>query len=340
MHRPATISRRRRLATMTIPLVYTALAVAFGIYMGGLEWRKQRQWSAEDPDRPPLEAVLQALDVAHRQRWTVSVPAASTPDRETAADGQHSAEPPGTAIAWVSIKAPTRNGPAEDEDALQIYLVGRYHDIIMGLDPSKPPQDDFPHFDRIMSYYAREKLRTATQIHPWVVEEIVRRALAAHPNPTAEELAKATPEAEGIIAILQRVPLMVVIASLVLTPWGTLSLCGVVGLVTTLLLGRGLHMVFLDVAIVNRRGAKASRLRTLCRNLVCLAPLLGVLPLIVVVFVGGLGDNPVKLAPLAYVVLAAISVPLAVYLFGAAWSVWSPECGLQDRLAGTRLVRG
>jgi hypothetical protein len=210
----------------------------------------------------------------------------------------------------------------------------------MGLDPSKPPQDDFPHFDRIMSYYAREKLRTATQIHPWVVEEIVRRALAAHPNPTAEELAKATPEAEGIIAILQRVPLMVVIASLVLTPWGTLSLCGVVGLVTTLLLGRGLHMVFLDVAIVNRRGAKASRLRTLCRNLVCLAPLLGVLPLIVVVFVGGLGDNPVKLAPLAYVVLAAISVPLAVYLFGAAWSVWSPECGLQDRLAGTRLVRG
>jgi len=73
--------------------------------------------------------------------------------------------------------------------------VGRYRDIIIGLDPSKPPKDDYPYWDRIMSYYAKEKLRTATQIHPWVVEEIVQRALTAHPDPTAAELAKATPQA-------------------------------------------------------------------------------------------------------------------------------------------------
>jgi len=68
-------------------------------------------------------------------------------------------------------------------------------------------------------------------------------------------------------------------------------------------------MFFLDVAIVNRRGAKASRFRTLCRSLFCLAPLLGALPLILVVVKGDFGDDAMGLAPLAYVyVLAVVSL--------------------------------
>ncbi len=281
VQKPATVSRRRRLATVaTCPLFYALLVAVIGGHFTLSAWLWDRQWSAEHPDLPSLRLVVKALD------WSETV-------------------------------------LSDDQDALQIYLVGHFGAIIA--DP------DF--WDRA----------DVDDAFPPDSAKIAQRALAAHPRASAEELRKASPAAEAEIAEFRRGQTLSRIGEAVLCTVVVLILCAAFGLLTTLLLGRGIQMWLADVVIVNRRGEKASRLRALWRHVLGAAPLCvcGMLLLFPLFFPGGLPHLLDQLGPVGSWLLAGMIPGLpALFLVGVVWSVWSPERGLQDRLAGTRLVRG
>ncbi len=94
-------------------------------------------------------------------------------------------------------------------------------------------------------------------------------------------------------------------------------------------------MWLLDVAIVDRRGARASRLRTLWRSLVCFAVCVSL------AWINRYSYPEDQFGLARFELLVAMVVtPSILFALAAGWSVWSPERGLHDRLAGTRLVRG
>ena len=92
----------------------------------------------------------------------------------------------------------------------------------------------------------------------------------------------------------------------------------------------------LGIAVVTRTGKEASRLRAVARALVVWPPLVAIL---VLLFRTNPQSNGLwegwQRHPMIIVAVIALGV---VFFGGGLWAVLHPERGVQDRIAGTRLV--
>jgi len=196
----------------------------------------------------------------------------------------------------------------------------------------------------IETYVAARLRSTASNPATWtrrvpsfgsVRRELAARALAAHPNPSADEVRKA----DAAVARLlrddrQRLANLgtlqarwrLVVASFSIGWIGA----AVLGLIGALVARGGVMFRALGTAVVRRDGAPASRLRTLLRALVAWSPAVALFaaPRLVPGFPGisAQGGGMVHLAT------------IAVLVAGGIWALRWPPRGLQDRIAGTWLV--
>ena len=164
--------------------------------------------------------------------------------------------------------------------------------------------------------------------------ELAARALAAHPNPSAEELQKADAAGTHLLRNdqrqLERLGTLEVRWQII---GRTLALgwiaAAVLGLVGALAARGGFMFRMLGTAVVRRDGAQASRLRTTLRALVAWAPAVAMFA--VPRMAPGLAAGTSR-GTLFHV--AAIAVLIA----GGIWALRRPARGIQDRVAGTWLV--
>ena len=166
------------------------------------------------------------------------------------------------------------------------------------------------------------------------LKEIAERAVAAHPHATAEDiraaeasvqptLDEARREMEGMQSPLGIMAMLVLIAT------GAFVVVAVLGLLSALIFRGGLQFRFFGIAVVTLRGSEASRLRALGRAALAWSPVsVGILGLVL---------SPDRaLSDLSWMIASASS--LALLLIGAIYAARHPDRGLQDRIAGTRLV--
>lgn len=101
------------------------------------------------------------------------------------------------------------------------------------------------------------------------------------------------------------------------------------GLLSALIFRGGLGLRLFGAAVVTSVGAEVGRIRASWRALLAWSPaLLGALAI-------ALAPDPL-LSTLAWMIPAAGSV--ALFLIGGAYAALHPDRGLQDGIAGTRLV--
>jgi hypothetical protein len=101
-----------------------------------------------------------------------------------------------------------------------------------------------------------------------------------------------------------------------------------------LLLGEGLFLRLLGIAVVNRKGEKASRLRLIGRSLLAWSPCVVGAPLSMalwMVWFPGIQTS-------APTVMLALGIFTALVLAAIGWAVYKPARSLQDMAVGTWLV--
>lgn len=161
----------------------------------------------------------------------------------------------------------------------------------------------------------------------------LKRIVAEHPNPTPAEIAAATERMDKVLksndlggkggalaTMRQLVPFMALVMAL---SW--LGIVGVLSLAAAATFRGGLLWWIFGIDAVTQNGVRASRLRLAARSGLAWLPVL-LLPITLAL-----------LMPLAGVAIsAAILATIQVVL--TAWSLWLPERGLPDRMAGTWLV--
>jgi eukaryotic-like serine/threonine-protein kinase len=156
---------------------------------------------------------------------------------------------------------------------------------------------------------------------------LAERLMAAHPNPTEEEIRESVAVLEPSLRnqqqkmqsfffrMLPKILIIVLLPELVL------------GLLSALLFRGGLVLRWLGIAVVTGDGMEASRSRALWRSVIAWSPCAAVIIMI-----------PILLSLSSFVYLSIIAVLLAVSLIGIVAAAVTPARGLQDRLAGTYLV--
>jgi hypothetical protein len=153
--------------------------------------------------------------------------------------------------------------------------------------------------------------------------------VARYPPPSEEDVARAAQELKdsiGVISPDKRFPSRFTLAMIAIG--SGLTIASILGVASGFVFRGGPHFRFLGIAVVAKDGRPASRLRTLWRNCLAWLPCIPVSPLIGIIGV----DMRIIWQP-------AVVIPLGVlFITGAMFAVWNPECGFQDRLAGTFLV--
>ena len=119
----------------------------------------------------------------------------------------------------------------------------------------------------------------------------------------------------------------------------SLGYLGILGSLSAFAFRGGFVLRDQGIAVVNRDGSPASRLRTFSRGLLGWSPmiLLGLLP--------SFWNKTLLLSPLTAEKTVGLSLPLwlslfllAVAILGSIWSIVTPERGPHDRIVGTYLV--
>ena len=193
-------------------------------------------------------------------------------------------------------------------------------------DADTPP----PTRDAVRSYMAAN-LRTtiedpATWKHPVLGASLGRRglaeqAVAAHAKDSPAEVQQAEvvvrpllEKGRGITNVRRTEPVALLLSG------SRIGFCiaAVIGLVGALVARGGLTFSMLGTAVVRRDGSDASRIRTLLRAAIAWAP--------VAVMVLLPDRSLLQL------------IPIVAMVAGAAWVVWHPSRGIQDRVAGTWVV--
>jgi uncharacterized RDD family membrane protein YckC len=197
--------------------------------------------------------------------------------------------------------------------AMEIYIAGHFGDFIRN-----PKTWNSPYASAIPA-----KQRAAAE-----------KMVAAHPNPTPEEMKAAQKELDVILdengkfkhgpgtagfesGFRGGLPYFVA--------GGVLIWAAAFSLLCAIAFRGGALLRLLGIAVVTRTGADASRLRVLWRAIVAWAPCV----------IGGIGVAflmPIVPMPAAIGIVVTIVVALVI------WSAALPERSLQDRLAGTWLV--
>ena len=161
-------------------------------------------------------------------------------------------------------------------------------------------------------------------------QALLERVVATHPSPSPEEVSDATRTVERFLEQARangaNVPQMVLFVWIIF--WIPVA---VVSLLSAAVSRGGLALRLLGIAIVTAAGAEASRLRAFCRALLAWAPMVLALSLV------SWAPDVLLSAPWPNAFYA--SAMGLLFLFGAIWTVINPGRGLQDRVAGTYLVR-
>jgi eukaryotic-like serine/threonine-protein kinase len=197
--------------------------------------------------------------------------------------------------------------------AMEIYIAGHFGDFI------RNPQT----WNSPLARAIPAKERAAAE-----------KMVAAHPNPTPEEMKAAQKELDVILdengnfkqgpgtpdfdnKFHGEMPYFIA--------GGVLIWVGVFSLFCAIAFRGGALLRLLGIAVVTRTGADASRLRVLWRAIVAWAPCV----------IGGIGMSfLVLIVPMP----AAIGIVVTIVVALVIWSAALPERSLQDRLAGTWLV--
>jgi uncharacterized RDD family membrane protein YckC len=189
------------------------------------------------------------------------------------------------------------------EKAMQIYVAARFRKVL-----SDPSLQSDP---------------IAQSLIPRA-RALAERLIAAHPNPTEEEIRESAAVLEPFLRNIQIGPQsqsfkVGVIMSALLPGL-------VLGLLSALLFRGGLVLRLLGIAVVTSSGSEVSRLRALWRSVIAWSPCTASVVI-----------TPFFLAS-SSLLLPAIGMFLAVSLIGIVAAAVTPARGLQDRLAGTYLV--
>jgi eukaryotic-like serine/threonine-protein kinase len=166
------------------------------------------------------------------------------------------------------------------------------------------------------------------------LQAVARRALAAHPNPTTADLLAAEtvvrPHLEQEKVDLERLlsPFGIIELLLLFGTVGSVGTAGI-GLLSALIFRGGLALRLFGAVVVTSRGNDVSRLRALGRALAAWSPAaLGAV---------GLAIAPERFMTGQFWMIPAVS-SMAFLLIGAVYAALHPDRGIQDLLAGTRLV--
>ena len=194
--------------------------------------------------------------------------------------------------------------------AMEIYIAGHFGDFI------RNPQTWNSPYSRAIPAKQRAE---------------AEKMVAAHPNPTPEEMNAAQQELGGIVdengnfqqpgtsGFDSGFSGWMIIAS------GVLIWAAAFSLLCAIAFRGGALLRVLGIAVVTRTGADESRLRVLWRAIVAWSPCV----------IGAIGASfLIQIVPMP----AAIGIAVTVVAALVIWSAARPERSLQDRLAGTWLV--
>ncbi len=163
---------------------------------------------------------------------------------------------------------------------------------------------------------------------------IAERAIRNHPQPAAEQVARAEPVVarviEGNTAALEAMnrPLSMV-GVLGLIAGGSLGFVAMLGTIGALLTGSGFTIRGFGAMLVTRQGHPATRWRALVRALITWSPL--VIWFVIMKFAGKAEDTTPAVA-------VSFTLFVGVFLAGALYAWRHPARGIQDRIAGTWIV--
>jgi hypothetical protein len=160
------------------------------------------------------------------------------------------------------------------------------------------------------------------------MRKVATAAVSAHPTPTETEVAQARAAIQPILDEQAREILALTgpgrFGSALRTAVGSLAFVALLGLLSAAIFRGGLILRAFGMAVVRATGEPASRIRAFWRALLAWTPAV----------LGGLAT----MTPWLELPTAAAAAIVSVMLAGAVWAVIRPDRGIQDWLAGTRLV--
>jgi len=163
---------------------------------------------------------------------------------------------------------------------------------------------------------------------------LAERAIARHPTRTPEEIRRADVAVARLAAnssrglALLRSPTAQWALAAYITAWSC-AVVAILSLVGALVTRSGFTLRGAGAALVTGRGEVASRMRALWRAIVTWLP---VVPALVLIrFSPRIQESTVPWALVQ-------TLPLALLVVATVWALKEPSCGLQDRIAGTRIV--
>ena len=192
------------------------------------------------------------------------------------------------------------------EKAMQIYVAARFRKVLA--DPSLQSNP-----------FAQVLIRPEQRA-------LAERLIAAHPNPTEEEIRESEAVLEPIVRDTEQVS-QVSQAFKVGVIAGALLPGLVLGLLSGLLFRGGLVLRWLGIAVVTGNGMEVSRSRALWRSVIAWSPCAAFIVI-----------TPLLLSLSPSLIVPTTGMLLAVSLIGIVAAAVNPQRGLQDRLAGTYLV--
>lgn len=193
-----------------------------------------------------------------------------------------------------------------EKEAIEVYIAGRFRTMILD-----PTVWDSPSIQTVL---------TPDQ------QRLAEEALGKHPHVSSQDMNHAMAQLKPLIDELNRwhapSPTLMLEAAAVLGGTAIVFIM-LPAMVAAMLFRGGMLLHSMDLAIVDRRGSRASRLRVFARTFVTWSPLL-LLELLL------LERSALTLW---------VGVPLAALLLaGAVLPLFTPSRGLQERLTGTYLV--
>jgi uncharacterized RDD family membrane protein YckC len=261
------------------------------------------------------------------------------------------------ATFWIGHKRVMRTWPANFPGSAELraellaFDTFRDHPAVESLAAKQPPttqpeEDVSANFRRAFRIHIAAHHRAVIEdsnfwAHPVVAEtltaehrSVATEAVAQYSDATPKRLA----EADATIRLLQpaitaadtETPIWVALGGF----WALLILVALIDIGSALMVGDALFLRLLGLAILNRKGVKAGRLRVFWRTIVAWSPCLLGTPLSLALWWSWLPGIGLE-APLLFWSLALLFLAM---LLCAAWAVWKPSRSLPDYLAGTVLA--